>query len=100
MATPIERIIMFARSVLDAEPTEQQLRAIADAYASRAPADEIMEAFGKPYEELSDDEKSLVLLEMLRREARAHLRYAAEQKASAELSAMVRQAGDAAEALF
>lgn len=100
MATPIQRITMYATAILDKAPTEAQLRLVADAYAKRAPADEIMAAFGKPYEELGDNEKAIVLLEMLKREAIGHIRYAAEQAATVQLSASVRQAGDAAEAKF
>lgn len=100
MASPIERATMYAAALLDKTPTEAQLRQLAEAYARRAPADEIMRVFGKPYEELGDTEKALILLEMLNREATANIRYVAEQAASAQLAESVGRAGDAAEALF
>lgn len=96
MATPIERALMYGRALLNVEPSAEQLLAIADAYAFKASQQEIEDAFGVPYEQLTDEQKAIVLLESLKREAQSHMRYAAEQKAVALAAPAIRAAGDAA----
>ena len=79
MADPITRAFTWAGALLNTEPSEPQLRAVADAYAMRANEQEIIDVFGHGRDELTDEEKCIVLLEMVRRDVRGHLRYTAEQ---------------------
>lgn len=96
MATPIERVIEFASAILGTTATELQLRAVAHAYAMRADEHEIVTAFGVGRDELNDEQKCIVLLEMVRREIRGHLRYTAEQAALTEAQPGIKAAGDSA----
>ncbi len=100
MATPIQRAQAWANALLDKQATEPQLRAVAHAYAMRANEQEIIDVFGHGREQLTDEEKCIVLLEMVRREVRGHLRYTAEQGKMAEAQPHIKAAGDSAEAMF
>lgn len=100
MATPIQRAQAWATALLDKAPTETQLRAVAHAYAMRANEQEIIDVFGHGRDRLTDEQKCIVLLEMVRREVKGHLRYTAEQGKMAEAGPHIKAAGDAAEALF
>lgn len=100
MPTPIERVVAYTNALLGYEASETQIRVIADAYAFKASSIEIEEYFGTTYENLNDEQKCIVLLEMLKREAKTHIRYAAEQKTMAQVAITVSQAGNVAEALL
>ena len=100
MADPITRAFAWAGALLNTQASEAQLRAVAHAYAMRANEQEIIDAFGHGREDLTDEEKCIVLLEMVRREVRGHLRYTAEQAKMAEAQPHIKAAGDAAEAMF
>lgn len=100
MADPITRAFAWANALLDTQTTEVQLRAVAHAYAMRANELEIIDVFGVGREDLTDEQKCAVLLEMVRREVRGHLRYTAEQGKLAEAQPLIKAAGDAAEAMF
>lgn len=100
MANPIQRVQSFANAILDRTATEAQLRAVAHAYAMRANEQEIIDTFGVGREALTDTQKCTVLLEMVRREIRGHLRYTAEQAEMTKAGAVIKGAGDASEAGF
>lgn len=97
MATPIARLKAICDALIDGAATTAQVTALADAYVHITSDQELADTFNTTRDALTNAQKAQVAVQHMRREARTHLRYAAEQKAGADAADSIRQAGDTAE---